>query len=505
MKRKKHEKISSRSKKHKNSGSSVWKWVVGTLLLMVVAALGAYFASASLFDSPRAERRRQYSSTENHPSETMLVAHDKTNVMIMGVDERSDDVGRSDTLMLASIDPRKKQASLLSIPRDTRVRLQGSFDKINSAYAYGGWKLTRDTVEELLDTPVDHYVLINTRSFPRIIDAIGGVDLDVEKRMEYEDEWDDSLPGGLVIDLYPGMQHLDGVTAMSYVRYRDEEGDIGRIARQQKFMRAVAEKVTSPSIIPQLPRVLSECLNAVETDLSLRQILELAGSLKEAQANGLHSDMLAGRPLYIDGVSYWIPDLAETRTRLANVLGIRLTPEALSELQRDTEDYESSIPADATDVPEDDTSIGRTPVKEKTNPVRPSTLPGYLPPSPSRPDGLGRPGSSTAPGRTAPDGSARQSDDEYDEERRTDTTSPRPTELPELPDPSGGAPDREDRPLLPHDTIGDEPPARNIPVPADLSESGSDNGPTVPQPTAPTAPTRPTAPSFNNPSAGKGL
>ena len=99
----------------------------------------------------------------------------------------------------------------------------------------------RDVVEDLLDTPVDHYVLVNTRSFPRIIDAIGGIDLYVESRMYYVDEWDDAVPGGLVIDLYPGMQHMDGITAMSYVRYRDEEGDIGRIARQQRFMSTVMD------------------------------------------------------------------------------------------------------------------------------------------------------------------------------------------------------------------------------------------------------------------------
>ena len=323
------------------------------LAFFAAVGAGAFLASTSLFDAPRRLARL------DRANETLLVATDKTTVMILGVDERDDDVGRSDTLMLATVDPKQKQVSLLSIPRDTRTLIQGSYDKINSAYAYGGWKLTRDVVEDLLDTPVDHYVLVNTRSFPRIIDAIGGIDLYVESRMYYVDEWDDAVPGGLVIDLYPGMQHMDGVTAMSYVRYRDEEGDIGRIARQQRFMRAVMEKVTSPAIVTRLPAVIRECMGAVETDLSFRQILELAGSIKEAQGNGLRAEMLPGRPLYIDEVSYWVPDLTETRTRLASTLGITMSQKARAEMEREQREYEASIPRTAREVPPGDTSLGR--------------------------------------------------------------------------------------------------------------------------------------------------
>ena len=320
---------------------------------LTAVAAGAFFASSSLFDLPRSGRIPRLDN------DTLLVATDKTTVMIMGVDERADDVGRSDTLMLATIDPKRKQVSLLSIPRDTRVLIRGSYDKINSAYAYGGWKLTRDTVEDLLDTPVDHYVLINTRSFPRIIDAIGGVDIYVDSRMYYVDEWDDATPGGLVIDLYPGMQHMDGKTAVTYVRYRDEEGDIGRIERQQKFMKAVMEKVTSPAIITHLPSVIKEVMDSIETDLSFRQMLEFAGTLKEAQKNGLKTDMVPGRPLYISEISYWIPDIVKLRQTVANTLDIDVNASMRAAMERESHEYESSIPAGATEVPASDTSIGR--------------------------------------------------------------------------------------------------------------------------------------------------
>ena len=342
-----------RRKKAKKKNSSLWIWILLTLAFLAAVGTGMLLASSSLFDKPKRVTR------VDRPNETLLVATDKTTVMIMGVDERDDDVGRSDTLMVATVDPRNKQVSLLSIPRDTRALLRGSYDKINSAYAYGGWKLTRDVVEDLLDTPIDHYVLINTRSFPRIIDAIGGVDIYVESRMYYVDEWDDAVPGGLVIDLYPGMQHMDGVTAMSYVRYRDEEGDIGRIERQQRFMRAVMEQVTSPAIVTKLPNVIRECMGAVETDLSFRQLLELAGSLKEAQGNGLRAAMLPGRPVYIDEGSYWIPDLMETRTHMASTLGITMSQKARSEMEREQREYEASIPSTAREVPPEDPSLGR--------------------------------------------------------------------------------------------------------------------------------------------------
>ena len=325
-------------------------------VFVAAAVAGALFASSSLFDK----------TVNTKQKENMLVARDKTTVMIMGIDERGDDVGRSDTLMIATLDPKKHQAALLSIPRDTRVKIKGNgFDKINAAYAYGGYKLTQDTVENFLGTPMDHYVLINIQAFQRIIDAIGGVDIDVEKRMFYEDPWDDD--GGLVIDLYPGEQHMDGKTAITYVRYRDEEGDIGRIERQQKFMKAVMDKVTSPSIIPDLPAVIREVLSSVKTDLSFRQLLELAGSLKEAHDNGLKTEMVQGRPLYIDEISYWIPDISKIRTTLANTLGITMSQNVRNAMEREEREYESSIPAGATEVPAGDTSIGSSRKSEKNN------------------------------------------------------------------------------------------------------------------------------------------
>ena len=337
--------IPPRHGRAKKKKTRIWPWVIVFLCFLGAAVAGAMFASSSLLDRPAAEA----------VEEGLLTAKDKSTIMIMGVDEREDDVGRSDTLMIATVDPKKNQAALLSIPRDTRVKINGhGWDKINAAYAYGGEKLTQRTVEDFLGVNMDHYIIINTHAFQKIIDAIGGIDIDVEKRMYYEDPWDDN--GGLVIDLRPGKQHMDGKTAVTYVRFRDEEGDIGRIKRQQKFMKACMDKITSPAIIPKLPSVIKEVLSSVKTDLSMRQLLEFAGTLKESQKNGLKTDMVPGRPLYISGISYWIPDVEKLRTTLASTLGITLSGNAKTNLERAAKEYENSIPANATEVPASDHS-----------------------------------------------------------------------------------------------------------------------------------------------------
>ena len=322
------------------------------------AVAGAMFASSDFFDirNPDGKIFGKDDTTE------LIKAKDKSIVLIMGVDKREDDVGRSDTMMIATIDPRLDQATLLSIPRDTRVKIRGrGYDKINAAFAYGGVSLSESTVENFLGIDIDHYVLINTNSFVKIIDAIGGVDIDVEKRMFYEDPWDDD--GGLVIDLYPGEQHMDGKTAVTYVRYRDSEGDIGRVKRQQAFMAACMDKVTSPEIVPRIPKIVREVIDAVETDMSLRQLLELAGSLKAAQQNGLETDMVPGYPLYIDEISYWIPDVELLRISVADALGIAVDPYLRERFERDAREYNDSIPTGAKDIPDGEDYIGR-PVRE---------------------------------------------------------------------------------------------------------------------------------------------
>ena len=327
----------------KKNKSSYVKYILILVVVFILSGMvGAFFANALVDNKP------DYNEDDK---KGMLVAKDKATVMIMGVDERADDVGRSDTLMIATLDPDKNQAALLSVPRDTRVKIKGhGFDKINAAYAYGGRKLTQETIESLLNTHIDHYIKINVHGFTKIIDALGGIDIDVEKRMYYEDPWDDD--GGLYIDLQPGMQHMDGKTAITYVRYRDEEGDIGRIKRQQNFMKAVMDKLVSPTIIPKLPAIVSAVSDSVETHMSVSEILSFLGTLQDAKDNGLKSEMLPGKPVYIEGISYWVPDISKTRQILANTLGIKINQSITTSIHEDNIEYEESIPDNAVEVTE---------------------------------------------------------------------------------------------------------------------------------------------------------
>ena len=258
--------------------------------------------------------------------------------------------------MLAAVDEKKDQIALLSIPRDTRVEIENyGYDKINHAYAFGGHDLTISSVRKLLGVPVSHYILIDISAFERIVDAVGGVDIDVEKRMHYEDPWDDN--GGLIIDLQPGMQHMDGAHAIQYVRYRDGEGDIGRISRQQRFIRAFFTRLISPEILPRISAILGEVKNVVQTDLSLRQLIALSKRFKHIEADGLSMAMVAGTPAYLGDVSYWIPDIVASRSLLMEGVGRELSEPMREEAERDADQYLANMPERLRRMMENSTKV----------------------------------------------------------------------------------------------------------------------------------------------------
>ena len=251
-------------------------------------------------------------------------------IMLLGVDERKDDVGRSDTLMILNLS--EDNASLLTIPRDTLVYIERhGYQKINAAYAYGGAKLARKTVEDFLGIEVDRYVAINKARFAEVIDAMGGVEIYIERDMHYEDPWDDD--GGLVIDLKQGTRHLDGDTAIQFVRFRDSEGDVGRVRRQQAFMRACAEKLSQPSMLIKLPELLGVAVKAIDTDLSSSEMLAAAGTLKSAEAAGnVKTGVVPGWLQYIDEVSYLIPNAERLGSVMKKNLGFKVSKKHFEKL-----------------------------------------------------------------------------------------------------------------------------------------------------------------------------
>ena len=277
---------------------------------------------------------------------TSVLAHptkDKINVLVLGVDEREDDVGRSDTAFVLTIDTVNKKATMLSIPRDSRVKIAGlGWDKLNHAYAFGGSKLSKSTVENLLGIPIDYTVIVSFKGFMRMIDAIGGITIDVEKRMYYADPYDDD--GGLYINLQPGVQILNGRTAIEYVRYRDDEGDIGRVGRQQKFLKALVQELTKPQIITKLPELIQSFASAVRTDMPVREMAKYIPFAGDFAKEGLATEWVDGTPIWVQDVSYWLPDIRALRAKVANIQGVPVDNKYEQETERLASEYINSVP-----------------------------------------------------------------------------------------------------------------------------------------------------------------
>lgn len=269
----------------------------------------------------------------------------KINILVLGVDERADDIGRSDTTFVVTIDAASRQVTVLSIPRDTRVKIAGhGWGKINHAYAFGQQKLSKDTVEKLLGIHINYTVVVNFPGFIHMVDYLGGVKVDVDRSMYYEDPYNDI--GGLVIDLHPGLQHLNGEKAIQYVRYRDGDGDIGRITRQQKFLQAVFEELKKPETVANLPDIIKELAATVRTDMTSNFMLKLADVMKDAASIQLRMETVTGTPVYIQDASYLVPDIYRLREQVAQIQGLSINEQYSSETKRLANEYEQSVPRD---------------------------------------------------------------------------------------------------------------------------------------------------------------
>lgn len=257
--------------------------------------------------------------TENLPS----LPGERVTFLVMGVDKRPGDVGRSDSMIVVTYDLATRRIAMLSLPRDTWVPIPGyGYDKLNHSYAYGGEELAVSTVQQLLGIPIDHYVTVSFYAFEDVVNALGGVTVDAEKRMYYVDPYDTSMgPEGLVIDIQPGVQEMDGETALKYARFRmDGEGDLGRIRRQQQLIRAMITKASTPSVITRIPQLIPALADTIDTDMTVMEMLQLATGAKEALSNPLETGTLEGTPQYIGEVYYQVLDLADARIKAYKLL-----------------------------------------------------------------------------------------------------------------------------------------------------------------------------------------
>lgn len=244
-------------------------------------------------------------------------------VMVLGEDNthKSSKTGRglSDTIMVAVIDMETKTVRGISIPRDTRINIEDHGDqKINAAYAIGGDKLAIQAAQAVLGVSVDYYIKTDISGLKEIVDLVGGVGIEVEKDMHYTDR-----RGGLYINLKKGYRHLDGNKALQYVRFRhDALGDITRIQRQQKFLRALVRQMLSAKNIlklrPTVERIYEK--GYVQTDMQVTDLLALAKLARDIPPDTMEMETVPTVSHNINGCSYQEVDREKTAEMVDRLL-----------------------------------------------------------------------------------------------------------------------------------------------------------------------------------------
>ena len=240
----------------------------------------------------------------------------RQNILLLGVDSNGDSADiwtgtRSDTIMVVNIDPKTHSVNAITIPRDSKVYLPDNkgVQKINAAHALGGINLVKKTLKETFGIKIDKYIIVHDEAVEKVVDALGGIPIYVEKPMHYHD-----YAGHLHIDLNKGNTVLNGNQAVGYLRYRkDGLGDIGRTQRQQWFMRSLFEKLHSPQIITKIPEVLNICNTYIKTDMSFYELSQYAAFARSVDENKIEIATLPGAPNQKGYISYWILDPQKTQ------------------------------------------------------------------------------------------------------------------------------------------------------------------------------------------------
>ncbi|WP_081798130.1 LCP family glycopolymer transferase [Neobacillus dielmonensis] len=297
------------------------KWLRYSLLLIFVLVIGGgiYFYNvytnvASAVDKMNKPISREVS--QKRETKVEVEQKDPISILLVGVDEREGDRGRTDSMLVITVNPETKSTKILSIPRDTRTKLinksnpnKNHIDKINAAYAYGGIEESIETVENFLNVPIDYYVQVNMEGFKDIVDAVGGIDVDNKYAFE--------LDG---VTLKKGPQHLDGIQALQYARMRkaDPRGDFGRAERQREVISKIIDKGKSISTLTKYDDILAALEDNIKTNLTLSDIIDIQSSYKTA-AETIEKLEIPGDGKMINGGWYFIVQ-DETRQSISDQL-----------------------------------------------------------------------------------------------------------------------------------------------------------------------------------------
>ncbi|SEI04370.1 cell envelope-related function transcriptional attenuator common domain-containing protein [Halobacillus karajensis] len=275
--------------------------------------------------------------------EISLMDGDPVSVLVMGMDTRAGKQGgQTDTLVLLTINPDSKSVKMVSIPRDTYTKIEGGIDKINSAYGIGNVEMTMNSVENLLNVPVDYYIEIDMKGFTGIVDSLGGVEVnnDFEFRTDHSDFTDEN------VHFPKGKLTLDGKEALLYARMRklDPRGDFGRQKRQRQVIESILHKGSNLSSVTKFGEIAQVVGKNVNTNFNLFELWMLQSNYKEAQEN-ITSYEIAGEDKTIKGTYYYMPDKKELdriSTAMKNHLEMNdQDPYAGEEKKQDSESRES--------------------------------------------------------------------------------------------------------------------------------------------------------------------
>lgn len=297
--------MNTRTEKHQAKKKRKWPYWVGGIIILFILVVGIYLfylydkvgdTVANMHD-PLA---RDEDPDRQKELESIVKNKESINVLLLGVDQREHDVGRSDTMILMSLNPNTDKMIMVSIPRDTYVDIgDRGKDKINHAYAFGGIDLSVKTVEKAFDVPVHFYVKVNMEGFNQGIDALGGVTVTNDRAFSQGGE-----------DFPTGKLELSGEEALKYIRMRkgDPRGDLGRNERQRSVIKAAMDEAASFSSITKVSDILNILGDNVTTNLNMDKMQTLFSDYRNTR-NNIKTLEISGSGETINGIWYYIvPD-----------------------------------------------------------------------------------------------------------------------------------------------------------------------------------------------------
>lgn len=288
------------------------RWIGGiAAVLLVGAGIFAYSVYHNVKQTAKHMHENVNWKSEKRDDEVSFKEKTPISILLIGVDERKGDKGRADSLIVMTVNPKKKSVEMVSVPRDTRTEIigKGTKDKINHSYTFGGVEMTMATVEHFLDIPIDYYIKVNMESFRDIVDAVGGVTVDNPFAFTYEGT---HFPKGKIT--------LDGEKALKYsrMRYDDPRGDFGRQDRQKQIIQGIIEKGASFSSLTNYNNVLASIGKNIKTNLTFDEMKEIQANYKEARHH-IEQLHITGNGKMIDGTYYLlVPE--EERLAVSNKL-----------------------------------------------------------------------------------------------------------------------------------------------------------------------------------------